>query len=128
MTTPIAPTAEHLTGRAATTALFEIATAIAEGASAVAVQGKVSALLRATVPGIENVDNIAMLMAWGMYVQFTAAATAIERRLNLLQFALAVIDEAQSAIPELTPTDDFELRAAAFTELSFERAIRELDQ
>jgi len=70
-----------LTGREATVALRELATAIAAGEAAVVLQAPPPAFIGTAFPDIAAIDRdrIALLLVWAMQIQHTETATELER-------------------------------------------------
>ena len=82
--------------RPVTAALFEIASAVAAGATTTSIAAEVPDFLRAMFPNLseDDLDRVAILASWGMYCQHTATTRELARTIGVgdddaIEFALA---------------------------------------
>jgi hypothetical protein len=71
--------------RPVTAALFEIASAVAAGATTTSIAAEVPDFLRAMFPNLseDDLDRVAILASWGMYCQHTATTRELARKWRL---------------------------------------------
>jgi hypothetical protein len=101
----------EVTGRPATAALLEMATAIITGKTADTITAEPPPFIRALFPDLDNnvLDRIAVLVSWGLYVQHTATVRELARKWRLAR----VVGNSED--------DTLDLALAAAAELAEQR-------